>query len=300
MTACRWIAMLPILSLFGPSSLAGPRPQQSLGDGVFTEQQAARGQALYRAKCAGCHGQALDGRSGPPLAGNGFLSNWESQPLSALADKTRNTMPRDDSPRLSRGETADLLAYMLQAGKFPSGGVELPSDDAALKRVTFPARAVAAAGAPTQPTFPPAGNVAQVMRGILFPSANIVFTVQTIDPGERKPPAETAGAGGGFDWLTWGGGIYKAWDVVDYAALAVAESATLMLTPGRTCENGRPVPVNDPDWVRFTKELAEAGKASYKASQTRNQELVSDSTNQLNDACLHCHNVYRGRTHCAR
>ena len=149
-----------------------------------------------------------------------------------------------------------------------------------------------------QPGLPPSGSVAQVMRGILFPSANIIFTVQTIDAGARKPPEEKADAGGGFDWLTWGGSIYKPWEVVDYAAVALSESATLMLTPGRRCENGQPVPVTDPNWVKFTQELADAGRASYKASQARNQELVSDSTNQLNDACLHCHNVYRGRTHC--
>ena len=59
-----------------------------------------------------------------------------------------------------------------------------------------------------------------------------------------------------------------------------------MLTPGRRCENGKPVPVTDPDWIKFTQQLAEAGKAAYRASQTRNQEIASDSTNQLNDSCM--------------
>jgi hypothetical protein len=136
------------------------------------------------------------------------------------------------------------------------------------------------------------------MRGLLFPSANIIFTVQSIDPAAKKPVVETAT--GGFDWLTWGGGVYRGWDVVDYAAVSLAESAKLMLTPGRRCENGRLVPVSDPDWIKFTMELDAAGKAAYKASQTRNQETVSDSTNQLNDSCSNCHRVFRGRTHCAK
>ena len=42
-------------------------------------------------------------------------------------------------------------------------------------------------------------------------------------------------------------------------------------------------------------ELIEAGKAAYKASQSRNQEAVSDVSNQLADACLHCHEVYRDK-----
>jgi cytochrome c556 len=55
------------------------------------------------------------------------------------------------------------------------------------------------------------------------------------------------------------------------------------------------VPVDRPDWIKFTQELAEAGRAAYKASQTRSQEAVSDASNQLADACLHCHQVYRDR-----
>jgi cytochrome c556 len=73
-----------------------------------------------------------------------------------------------------------------------------------------------------------------------------------------------------------------------------------MLTPGRRCENGKPVPVTDPDWIKFTQQLADAGGAAYRASQTRNQETASDSTNQLNDSCMSCHRVFRGRTHCVK
>jgi hypothetical protein len=82
---------------------------------------------------------------------------------------------------------------------------------------------------------------------------------------------------------------------VDYAAVAIAESAPLLLTPGRRCENGKPVPVDRPDWIKFTEELAEAGRASLKASQSRSQEAVSDSTTQLADSCFHCHSVYRDK-----
>ena len=88
--------------------------------------------------------------------------------------------------------------------------------------------------------------------------------------------------------------------MVDYAAVSIAESATLMLTPGRRCENGKLVPVTDPDWIKFSQQLAEAGKAAYKASRTRDQETASDATNQLNDSCMSCHRVFRGRTHCVK
>ena len=300
----RWVGIVLLCLVAGTSMLALQPQARSVTDGVYTEQQAMRGQAIYAAKCSSCHGATLGGRVGPPLAGNDFISIWNTQPLLELANKISKTMPKDETARLTPQETADILAYMLQAGKFPSGRTELPSDDTALGRLSFPLPASAppkaAASAAQQPTFPPAGNLASVMRGILFPSSNIVFTTQSIDPGVKRTAPKEDSPSGGFDWLTWGQGVYPAWDVVDYAAIALAESAPLMLTPGRRCENGRLVPVSDPDWIKFTIELADAGRASYKASQTRNQSAVADSTNQLNDACSHCHGVYRGRTHCVK
>ena len=91
--------------------------------------------------------------------------------------------------------------------------------------------------------------------------------------------------------------------MIDYAAVAIAESAPLMLTPGRRCENGKPVPVDRPDWIKFSQELAEAGRVAYRASQTRSQQAVSEATNQLADSCFNCHRVYRdkrggGAAHC--
>ena len=112
-----------------------------------------------------------------------------------------------------------------------------------------------------------------------------VFYQIALSPNQTK--------NGAFSMTQWGAGIYKGWDIVDYAAIALIESAPLMLTPGRRCENGRPVPVQDADWIKFTLALADTGRAAYKASQTRNQETVSDFTEQLAETCLACHRVYR-------
>jgi hypothetical protein len=207
-------------------------------------------------------------------------------------------MPQDDPAKLTRPQSTDLVAYMLQVGQFPAGRAELSADAAAQKSIALvagftepPASVVSASG---QRTFPPAGNLNQVMRGILFPSSNLIFTVQTHDPA-APAPKKPANSNEGFSTFEWGQGIYKGWDIVDYAAIALAESAPLLLEPGRRCENGRPVPVTDPDWIKYTLELAETGRAAYKAAQTRNQETVSDFTEQIANACLHCHQVYRDK-----
>jgi mono/diheme cytochrome c family protein len=292
---------IALSSLFAASSLlALQTPAQGVADGVYTDQQAARGQAVYTARCASCHAPNLSGRTGPPLTGADFLANWNTQPLLELANKIGRTMPKDDTPRLTSQETADLLAYILQVGKFPGGRAELRMDETALKQLNFPAPQTRPVTNPSQVTsLPPVGTVAAVMRGILFPSANIIFTVQSIDPGEKRAPTDENRAGG-IDWLIWGGNIYKGWDSVDYAAVSVGESAQLMLTPGRRCENGKVAPINDPAWIKFTMELADAGKAALKAAQTRKQDVASDATNQLNDSCQNCHSVYRGRVHCVK
>src|SRR5438067_2433195 len=55
-----------------------------------------------------------------------------------------------------------------------------------------------------EPSFPAIGNLSQVMRGILFPNANLIFNVQTHDPSEKKPGSENANAPDTFNWITWG------------------------------------------------------------------------------------------------
>lgn len=270
------------------------QPARTASDRVYTDAQAARGRSLYGQKCATCHGEMLEGKTGPPLTGSEFLGIWGTQTLSDLASKIRNTMPADDPGKLKPAEAAELVAYLLQAGKFPAGRTELSADEAALQSIVLTGARPAASPA-ASPAFPAVGNLNQLMRGILFPNSNIIFNVQTNDPGAPPKPNPAGGDNTGFSWTTWGAGIYSPWQVVDYAALAIAESAPLLLTPGRRCENGRPVPVDRPDWIKFTQEMVEVGRAAYKASQTRNQQAVSDVTSQLADACFHCHSVYRDK-----
>lgn len=273
---------------------------RTVADGVYTEAQATRGEGIYKERCATCHGATLGGAQAPPLAGNEFMRAWGG-PLSELVNKIQNTMPANDPGKLTRQQATDVVSYMLQAGKFPAGRSELASDEGALKAIALPAAPAssgqpAAAAAGQAPSFPPAGNLAQVMRGILFPSSNLIFNVQSRDPAAPLPQRPTSQVtSGAFPWADWGAGIYTGWELVDYAAIALAESAPLMLTPGRRCENGKPVPVNDPDWVKFTLELAEAGKAAYKAAQTRKQDVVSEITDQVATSCSHCHEAYRDK-----
>ena len=272
--------------------------QTNRADGAYSAAQATRGQATYEAQCRACHGGALEGSLAPPLAGAAFLRTWDKRPLIDLVDKIEHTMPATAPGTLSRAQVTDLVSYMLQANGFAAGTRDL-AGDAALKEVVLIAPPGAASFAVTAPatgsaSSPPPGNLAQMMRGVLFPSSNLIFNVQNADPGEQKPGWQPGGPTS-FSWVDWGAGIYSGWEIVDNAALAIAEAAPLLLAPGRRCENGKPVPVDRADWIEFTREMADAGRVAYKASQSRNRDAVIDATNVIADACLRCHEVYRDK-----
>ena len=278
------------------SALVDAQGARTVRDGVFTDAQASRGQAIYGQQCASCHGNALEGSQGPPLTAAVFVGRWQKQPLSDLVNKIRNTMPADKPGTLTREQSTDLVAHILKAGGFPGGATALSSDDAALGQIGWPAGLVADAGAaaPAGPgrAYPPIGNMAQLMRGIFFPNSNLIFTVQTRDPGE-KPTTAAGGQTGGFSFVEWGAGIYGGWELVDNAAIALADASPLMLTPGIRCENGRLAPVTDPDWIKFTDQLIAVARKTYQASQSRKQDAVAEATGDLSDACAACHQAYR-------
>jgi len=104
--------------------------------GVYTTEQARRGNTLYQAQCVSCHSDDLQG-SGmtPPLAGDDFMANWSGRPVAALFDKVQKTMPADHPGSLTRPQTADLVAFLLSSNNFPAGKTELPTDPGSLKQI---------------------------------------------------------------------------------------------------------------------------------------------------------------------
>lgn len=138
----------------------------------------------------------------------------------------------------------------------------------------------------------PASTLAQLMRAVTFPNANIIFNTQSHDPAapfvKRPPPP-----GGGQDFFDWGLGVYSGWQQVDFAALMLVETTPLFLVPGRLCENGRKVPVERADYKKYTAELIALGEELYNASKTRNAETVAELTEKLALACQNCHRAYR-------
>lgn len=112
----------------------------SVWDGVYTEEQAKRGEAIYYQRCGACHGPSLEGGDmTPALVGGVFTSNWNELPVADLAERIRITMPLDRPSTLSRQQTVDVIAFLLKANKWPAGDVELPRELEPLKEIKIEA-----------------------------------------------------------------------------------------------------------------------------------------------------------------
>jgi mono/diheme cytochrome c family protein len=109
---------------------------RSVLDGVYTLEQARRGDTLYRQFCASCHGPALAGDDETPgLTGGPFMSNWNGTTVGELADRIRLSMPANNPGKLSRQESVDVLAYILSYNTFPAGEVELARESEILSQI---------------------------------------------------------------------------------------------------------------------------------------------------------------------
>ena len=110
--------------------------QRSVWDGVYTEEQAKRGEGFYSRECASCHQADLSGADEvPALSGGAFLSNWDGLTVGDLSERIRISMPPNKQGRLSKQQIVDIISYMLSANSFPAGKAELETKTELLKQI---------------------------------------------------------------------------------------------------------------------------------------------------------------------
>jgi mono/diheme cytochrome c family protein len=120
------------------STVHAQPPTKSIWDGIYTEEQATRGKALYSAECGSCHGAELTGgEMAPGLAGGEFISGWDGLTVGDLFERIRISMPQNAPGSLSGQQNADILAFMFSVNKFPAGTSELPKEAGILKQIKF-------------------------------------------------------------------------------------------------------------------------------------------------------------------
>jgi hypothetical protein len=75
------------------------------------------------------------------------------------------------------------------------------------------------------------------------------------------------------------------WAELQAKTLTLAESANLMMMPGRTRDNDR--------WIKDAKLMLDVGEAAFKAAKAKDVAALEALSDQLYQSCVTCHQHYR-------
>src|SRR5262245_58953757 len=105
------LAALSLGLIFGPARTISSTQKPSQQGGIYTDAQAARGQAVYDKKCASCHGPRLEGVSASALSGGKFADRWTrgDKSIDDLYYITRTQMPFGEGNTLSNQQYVDAV-----------------------------------------------------------------------------------------------------------------------------------------------------------------------------------------------
>jgi len=136
------VASLAVVAIASLGSLAvWAQGTSSQWDGIYTVDQAMRGEKLYQEKCSVCHGSDVLGTEmAPSLSGGEFSKNWDDLSIGDLFELIHTAMPQNDPGTLSTQQVADILAFMLSKGQYQPGQTELPAKAEQLKAIKFLAK----------------------------------------------------------------------------------------------------------------------------------------------------------------
>jgi cytochrome c peroxidase len=93
---------------------------------LFTEEQATRGRAAFRAICADCH-YSSEFRDAQ------FRFKWGKRTVAELYRNIAENMPDDAPGSLPPQAYLDVVSYILQLNGFASGSSELTGDEEVMR-----------------------------------------------------------------------------------------------------------------------------------------------------------------------
>jgi hypothetical protein len=130
--------------------------------------------------------------------------------------------------------------------------------------------AAGCAGQSDQPPFRLIGTMHEIMEGAVAPQSEIIWdSVSTIVDAdgihEHFPQNDVE------------------WEIVEHAAIALAESTNLLIVEGR---------VRDGGWVNHLDDLVTASLAARDAALAQDKEAIFETGEQIYNACTACHLEY--------
>jgi hypothetical protein len=129
---------------------------------------------------------------------------------------------------------------------------------AATTAAQTPAPSAAAPAAPTRRV----GTMSEIMVHLIYPTSDAVFYITS-----RTPKTEAE------------------WVELQAKTLTLAESANLLMMPGRARDQGR--------WMKDATLMLDAGWAAFKAAKAKDAAALEALSDQLYESCVTCHKNYR-------
>jgi len=124
------------------------------------------------------------------------------------------------------------------------------------------AAALTQAASSNRPPTRNVGSMSDLMVKIIYPASDALFYIESRTP---KTDAE--------------------WTTLEGQALMVAESANLLMLPGRARDQKQ--------WMADATLMLDAGAAAVKAARTKDVAAISALSDQLMESCTSCHRHYR-------
>lgn len=115
---------------------------------------------------------------------------------------------------------------------------------------------------PPRPPMRNVGTMSELMVRILYPNSDALFYIET-----RTPNTDSE------------------WSTLEGQTLMLAESANLLMMPGRARDQKQ--------WMDDSKLLLEAGTAALAAVKAKDVAAISALSDQLLESCTSCHKHYR-------
>ena len=106
------------------------------------------------------------------------------------------------------------------------------------------------------------GTMSELMVHLIYPTSDAVFYISS-----RTPATEAE------------------WVELQAKTLMLAESANLLMMPGRARDQDR--------WMKDARLMLDAGWAAFKAAKAKDVPALEALSDQMYEACTTCHQHYR-------
>lgn len=126
------------------------------------------------------------------------------------------------------------------------------------------------------PPFRTVGTLAEVMEANITSASYVIFDAVVYNNGVLEHAPKTN----------------EDWEGIEHGAIALAESANLLLLPGRAIDDG--------EWVKMTHALGAAAVRARDAALARNIDRLFDAGGAIYDACTACHEKYLAQVQAQR